>query len=83
VPDPKPKRLVPADIKSLARGYSDLSLRTLGGIAKDGKQEASRVAASIALLDRGWGRPTQDTTHEVKGEIKVILRKMLEDDNDG
>jgi len=82
VPNPKPKRQTPADIKSLARGYSNLSLQTLGGIAKDGKQEASRVAASIALLDRGWGKPSQDTTHEVKGEIKVVLRKMLEDEDD-
>ena len=33
------------------------------------------------LVERGWGKPSQDNTHEVKGEIKVILRQMLEDDD--
>jgi hypothetical protein len=36
----------------------------------------------IALLDRGWGKPKTNNTHEVKGEIKVVLRKMLEEDGD-
>jgi hypothetical protein len=34
------------------------------------------------LLDRGWGKPKQDNSHEVKGEIRVILRKMLDDDDE-
>jgi hypothetical protein len=39
-----------------------------------------RLRAANILLERGWGRPQQDQTHEIKGEIKVTLRKMLEDD---
>jgi len=78
----KPNKKIPNDIKSLARSFSEVSIQTLGGIARNGKSEASRVAASIALLDRGWGRPQQDQTHEIKGEIKVTLRKMLSDDGD-
>jgi hypothetical protein len=27
----------------------------LAGIAKDGTNEGARVAAAVALLDRGWG----------------------------
>jgi hypothetical protein len=34
------------------------------------------------LMDRGWGKPQQDNTHEIKGEIKVVLRQMLEDDDE-
>jgi len=78
----KPNKKIPIDIKSLARSYSDIAIQTLGGIARNGDSEAARVTASIALLDRGWGRPQQDQTHEIKGEIKVTLRKMLSDDGD-
>ena len=70
------------DLRSLARGYTRTAIKTLGGISETGESEAARVAAAIALLDRGWGKPQQDNTHlhEVKGEIRVVLRKMLEDD---
>jgi hypothetical protein len=82
MPDPRPKKRLPDDIKSLARGYTRTAIKTLGGISENGESEAARVAAAVALLDRGWGKPQQDQTHEVKGEIRVVLRKMLEDDDD-
>lgn len=52
-------------------------MRTLGGIVKDSPNEASQIAAASVLLERGWGRPTQDNTHEIKGEIQITLRKLL------
>jgi hypothetical protein len=73
---------VPADIRSLARGYTNVCIKTLGGIAKDGNNEQARISAAAILLDRGWGKPQQDNTLELKGEIKVVLRKMLEDDDE-
>jgi hypothetical protein len=82
MPNPTPKKKLPMDLKSLARSYTTRAISTLGGIAEGGESEAARVAAAIALLDRGWGKPQQDNTHEVKGEIRVVLRKMLEDDDD-
>jgi hypothetical protein len=51
------------DLKSLARGYTQVAIRTLGGIAKDGTSEASRCTAAAMLLDRGWGKPIQQHTH--------------------
>jgi hypothetical protein len=36
----------------------------LAGIAKDGTNDAARVAAACALLDRGWGKPPQARTGE-------------------
>jgi hypothetical protein len=41
-----------------------------------------RIRAASILMDRGWGKPAQDQTHEIKGEIKVTLRKMLSDQED-
>jgi hypothetical protein len=73
---------IPADIRSLARGYTNVCIKTLGGIAKDGNNEQARISAAAILLDRGWGKPQQDNTLELKGEIKVVLRKLLSDDED-
>lgn len=47
------------DIRSLARSHTETALSTLAGIAQNGTSESARVAASVALLDRGWGKPTQ------------------------
>ena len=79
---PDPLNKLPINLKSLARSYTETAIQTLGGIASNGESEAERVSASIALLDRGWGKPKTDNTHEVKGEIKVVLRKMLSDDDE-
>ena len=58
-PNPGGRPKVVADIRDLARQYSDKAIATLVEIAERGKQENARVAASTALLDRGWGKPTQ------------------------
>lgn len=49
----------PVDIRSLARSYTEMAIQTLAGIAQNGEQESARVRAAEALLDRGWGKPTQ------------------------
>lgn len=74
---------MPTDIKSLARSHSSVAISTLSGIAKKGRSEGARVTAAIALLDRGWGKPPQDSTHTLQGEVRVILRKMLTDEDEG
>lgn len=48
------------EIKSLARAYTEQAVQTLGGImGEQSYPPASRVAAATALLNRGWGMPTQ------------------------
>ena len=37
----------------------ETAINALVHIAEKGKQESARVAAASALLDRGWGKPTQ------------------------
>ena len=50
----------PADIRSLARNHTAKALSTLASIMNQRKAPAAaRVAAAQALLDRGWGKPTQ------------------------
>lgn len=69
-------------LESLCRAYTEANIRTLAGWAngKDTNDDL-KYKAIMALMERGWGRPKQDQTHEVKGEIKVVLRQMLEDDD--
>ncbi len=75
----KPKRQVPLDLRSLARGYTETAVKTLGGIAKTGESEQARVSAAVALLDRGWGKPNQPHDAKIEGELRITIRKMLND----
>jgi hypothetical protein len=53
----------PIEIKSLARSHTDSCIKVLVSIAQQpNAPPAARVAAATALLDRGWGKPNQDTT---------------------
>jgi hypothetical protein len=83
MPTPKKKTVTELELRSLARGYTTACVNALGGWATNEKTDPDlRIRAMAMLLDRGWGRPSQDNTHAIKGEIKVTLRKMLEDDDD-
>ena len=84
MPDPTPKKKLPIDLKSLARSYTEVAVQTLGGVAKDGESEAARVSASIALLDRGWGKPNQPHDAKLDGELRITIRKLLtKEEGDG
>ena len=58
-PNPGGRPKILEHIKTLARSHTETAVKTLVSIAEDGKQESARVAAATALLDRGWGKPTQ------------------------
>lgn len=60
---------LPTDVKALARVHTESALRVLNGVMNSaGAPPAARVAAAIAVLNRGWGAPSQAV--EVTGEIK-------------
>lgn len=46
-------------LRELARQYTPEALATLAQIMTTGESEAARVAAANALLDRGYGKPSQ------------------------
>jgi hypothetical protein len=69
----------PVEIRSLARQWTSLAINTLADIAGDNDEDASpRVAAAIALLDRGWGKPAQTHTGEDgEGDIRIVVRHII------
>lgn len=72
----------PTDLRSLARQHTQTAVRTLAGIMRAADAPpAARVAASQALLDRGWGKAPQtlhvtdqplDPTSISDGELVAI-----------
>jgi hypothetical protein len=77
VTTPKRKSAADLDVRSLARGYTDLSIKTLGGIAQNGTSDAARVAACAQLLDRGWGKAAQPVTGAGGEDIQVTIRTII------
>ena len=66
----------PADLRSLARAHTELSIQTLAGIARNSTSDQARVSAANALLDRGWGKALQVHSGEVGGDIRIIIRQI-------
>jgi hypothetical protein len=58
------------DVQTLARSYTEAAVRTLAEALHDPKL---KVAAACALLDRGWGRPSQPLTGEGAATNIVLL----------
>jgi hypothetical protein len=54
-----------AEVKELARQHTGTAIARLARIAEKGKSEQAKIAACTALLDRGWGRPVQQS--EISG----------------
>ncbi len=49
----------PTEIRSLARSHTESAIKVLASIMNQRKaSNAARVSAAVALLDRGWGKPT-------------------------
>jgi hypothetical protein len=68
-----PRKKIPADLRSLARGHTEPCIKVLAGIlSQEAAPAAARVSAASALLDRGWGgvkrhRRTQARTTRTLG----------------
>jgi hypothetical protein len=58
-PNPGGRPKTVADIQELAREHSPKAIARLAQIAENGQSEAAQIAASVALLDRAYGKPTQ------------------------
>ena len=59
----------PAEIRSLARSYTENALNVLVGVMNEASApHSAKVAAAQALLDRGWGKAPQSL--EITGEVK-------------
>src|SRR5215475_12262961 len=76
-PGGRPKVL--GDVQELARQKSPEAINTLSNIMHDEKAPpAARVAAANALLDRGYGKPTQPISQTVaKADPSTISDEEL------
>ena len=70
---------MPADIRSLCRAYTEETVRIVAGIVRaEETPPAVRVQGAAMLWDRGWGKATQQHTIDGDGEIRVIIRHIVE-----
>jgi hypothetical protein len=90
-PDGRPKRpeaiearRVVADVKSAARELTPVAMETLEKAMTDQKAPwAAKITAAIAILDRGWGKPTQAVEANVNifdqmtdDELRIMLAAL-------
>jgi Family of unknown function (DUF5681) len=66
-----------ANLAFEARKHSVLALKTLVDICKKGETESSRMAAANAILDRGFGRPTQSI--DLSADNPVVQFNLFSD----
>ena len=64
-PGGRPKGV--AEVQELARQHTQTAIDALVKIAESGKSESAQAMAAQALLDRGWGKPTQPVEHAGAG----------------
>jgi hypothetical protein len=63
------------DVRSLARAYAPLCIKTLGNIVANGENENARIAAAGMLLDRGWGKVATAFDPD-GGDVVVTIRQI-------
>ena len=77
-PGGRPK--VVGEVRDLARQHTPTAIKTLVDICANGQSEAARVAASQALLDRGWGKAPQEMSLDqtVKFQTMTPQQRLAE-----
>jgi len=77
-PNGRPKNV--GDVRRIARTYSEDALKTLAEIMQD-KDIAppARVAAAQCLLDRGYGKPTQQVELSVSSAFDELSDEDLDE----
>jgi hypothetical protein len=67
-------RRIIADAKAASRDMTPKALATLKQVMDDPKSPpAARIGAATAVLDRGWGRPTQ----VIEGQVGLTFERMI------
>lgn len=65
----------PTEIRSLARAHTESALNVLASIMNQpDAPHSARVQASTALLDRGWGKPTQIVGGDPENPVHTVTR---------
>ena len=67
------------EIASLARAHTETVIKMLAGIVtREDAPPASRIAAGLALLDRGWGKPTQSVNLNDERRSWEIVNEIID-----
>lgn len=61
-------------IQKLARKYAKAAMEQLAVQMKSAPEKAVRVSAANAILDRAYGKPTQQVNSKVDANINVTLK---------
>jgi hypothetical protein len=73
--NPRGRPKVIAEIREIAREYTAEAIKVLATIMRNPKvAAAARVAATNAILDRGWGKPQQP----IDADINVVPPEVQE-----
>jgi hypothetical protein len=65
------------EIEQLARQCAPQAMEAPVKIATTGKSDSARVAASIAILDRAFGRPRQMLQVQSESNVQYLSRTSL------
>jgi hypothetical protein len=72
-PGGRPKEA--AEVRELARSYTVEALEALAGLMRSGPPAVSARAAE-ALLERAWGRPSQEIGIALEAELRSALDRL-------
>ena len=76
---PLPRKRIPVDLKSAARSYTAISVKTIQGVLTNASaKDSDRLHAAGMMLERGWGRPSQPVTGADGDEIRITIRNIIE-----
>jgi hypothetical protein len=67
------------EIASLARAHTETVIKVLAGIVtREDVSPTARIAAGQALLDRGWGKPTQSVKLNDERRSWEIVNEIID-----
>ena len=72
--NPGGRKAMPKEVVELAREHTEAAMRTIIRLM-DSKSENIALAAALAVLDRGHGKPAQAVTGEGgTGPVQIVVR---------
>ena len=78
-PGGRPK--VIGEVRDLARAYTIEAIETLNSIMSDKKAPAAaRIAAAQAILDRGYGKPSQYMNIEEQRPMAILSEEPMSEE---
>jgi hypothetical protein len=71
-PSGRPKEI--PEVRDLARAHTEAAIKRLAQIMKSDDDPRASAAAATALLDRGWGKPSQPIAGDDESPLRLIAR---------